>query len=286
MNTANNKSRITDEGWTSTVQNALGISTNMDTELHSQVQEEISNKLTSRSGPKTSKKYVSSIEKKKTGIGQVGGDDEKMGIYTITYNKKETQSSEFDTQRLTSISEAKACSSRALSKPSGKQNKQRRLQLNVPHSDDSDDNSSTPQKSRYLDLAENILFEMMINIEKEEAYIYYLQQLLVLENTATLDDFKILEFNDPLAPKHLKIKTTKQNARHDQVKISKNKKPQMVKLNVQFLGRHLDRLELRKSLLENVHDHCKDDKTYKLFFNKIFDFEESIIMEQCKSVLE
>jgi hypothetical protein len=262
----------------------------MVTELHSQDHEETSNMPTCRSGPKTSNNYVSSIERKKTGIEQVGRDGRKIAIYTISYSSKETQSSEFDTQRLTSISEAKACSSRALSKPSGKQNKQRRLQLNVPHSDDSDDNSSTPQKSRYLDLAENILFEMMINIEKEEAYIYYLQQLLVLENTATLDDFKILEFNDPLAPKHLKIKTTKQNARqtgnHDKVKKSNNKKPQMVEFNVQFLGRHLDRLELRKSLLENVHDHCKDDKTYKLFFNKIFDFEESIIMEQCKSVLE
>jgi hypothetical protein len=131
---------------------------------------------------------------------------------------------------------------------------------------------------------------MMMNIKNEEAYIHYLKQLLVLESTAILDDFKIVEFNDPLAPKHLKVKTTKRNARqtgnHDQVKKSKSKKPQMVELNVQFLGRHLDRLDLRKSLLENVHDHCKDEETYKIFFNKLFDFEESIIMEQGKSILE
>ena len=40
LNTSNNKDRITDEGWWSTVQNALGMSNNNCTKRHSQTQQE------------------------------------------------------------------------------------------------------------------------------------------------------------------------------------------------------------------------------------------------------
>ena len=95
----------------------------------------------------------------------------------------------------------------------------------LPHRDDSDDDSPITQRSRYLQLAEYILSKMMMNINEEEAYIHYLKQLLVLENKACLGDNKIVEFNAPLAPKHGKVKTTKQNARlignHKKLKNSK-----------------------------------------------------------------
>ena len=288
MNTANNKNRITDEGWRNTFRNALGISNNSVIELHPQAQEETM--LTSRSILKASTNDVSIIERNKIGIGQVGGDKKKLGINTLTYNTNEKRTSEFHTQNSTTILESKACTSSDLSKPAKKQSKGKHLHVNVPHSNDSDDDSPTPQSSHYLPLAESILGEMMININEEEAYIHYLKQLLVLEKTEILDDFKILQFTNTLAPKHGQVKTTKHNSRitgnHDEVKNSKNKMPQMVELNATFLGRHLDRLDLRKSLLENIHDHCKDDETYKTFFNKLFDFEESLIMENVRTDLE
>ena len=58
MNTQNNKNRITDEGWTNTVRNVLGISKNLVTELPLQTQEETSNMLTSTTLPKSSKNYL------------------------------------------------------------------------------------------------------------------------------------------------------------------------------------------------------------------------------------
>ena len=200
------------------------------------------------------------------------------------------QTAESDIESPITLLKGKACSSSAVSKPPEKQNEGRRLLINVPHRDDSDDDSPIPQRSRYLQLAEYILSEMMMNINEEEAYIHYLKQLLVLENNAILGDFKILEFNYPLAPKHGKVKTTQQNSRltgnHDQIKNSKNKMPPLVKLNVKFLGRHLDRLDLRTGLLENFHDHCKDDEKYKVFYNKLFDFEESLIMDNVRANLK
>ena len=111
MNTANNKNRITDEGWRNTFKNALGISTNIDTELHQQAQEENSNMQTSRTIPNTSKNDVSITERNKTGIG---GNKQKLVINTISYNTKEKRTSEFHNQNTTIISEIEACSSSCL----------------------------------------------------------------------------------------------------------------------------------------------------------------------------
>jgi hypothetical protein len=283
LNTSNNKDRITDEGWWSTVRYALGMPNKNVTEIHSQAQEETFNMQTHRTKANHSKKYVSSIERTNATMGQVDGNKQKSGIYTVSYNKNKTQTFEFDTQSF--ISEVKACSSNGTSKPSRKQHEVNHL--NLPDSGESDDDSSTSQGSRYLHLAGKILFEMRMNIDKEEVYIHYLKQLLVLDKETILDDFKILEINSPPTQKHGKVKTTKQNARlrgnSDELEKSKNQKKPTVELNIQFLGRHLDRLDLRKGLLENSQDHCKDDKTYKIFFNKIFDFEESLLMEHHKS---
>ena len=281
LNTSNNKDRITDEGWWSTVRNALGMPNNNVTEIHSQTQKETFHLQTNISTMVET--CVSTIERTNATMEQVGGSKQKSGIYTISYNTKETQNWEFDTQNF--ILEVKACSSNGTSKPTRKQHEVNHL--NLPDSGESDDDSSTSQGSRYLHLAGKILFEMRMNIDKEEVYIHYLKQLLVLDKETILDDFKILEINSPPTQKHGKVKTTKQNARlrgnSDELEKSKNQKKPTVELNIQFLGRHLDRLDLRKGLLENSQDHCKDDKTYKIFFNKIFDFEESLLMEHHKS---
>jgi hypothetical protein len=271
LNTSNNKDRITDEGWWNTVLNALGMSTNNVTETHSQSQKETFNMPTCRARAKNSKKCGSNIERTNAAIGQVGGNEQNSGIYTVSYNKKENF-----------ILEVKASSSNGKSEPSIKQHEVNHL--NFPHSDDSDDDSSTPQRSRCLHLAEKILFEMMMNVDKEEVYIHYLKQLLLLGMAPILDDFKILEFSPQPAPTHGKIKSSKQNTRvrsnPDELEKSKNQKPELVELNVQ---RHLDRLDLRKSTLQNYQDHCKDDEEYKIFFDKLFDFEESLFMEHHKS---
>ena len=283
LNTSNNKDRITDEGWWSTVRNVLGMSSNNVTEIHSQTQEESINMQKRRSRANHSKNYIFSIERMNATMGQVGGCKQKPGIYTISYNTKENQLSEIDAQSF--ILDAKACSSNGTSNPSRKQHEVNHL--NLPDSNESDDDSSIPQRSRYLQMAEKILFEMVMNIDTEKVYIHYLKQLLVLCKATIQDDFKILEFSSPPAPKHGKVKTTKQNARvrgnPDELDKSKNQKPQMAELNVRFLGRHLDRLDIRKSLLENYQDHCKDDETYTIFFNKLFDFEESVFLEHYKS---
>ena len=281
LNTSNNKDSIADEGWFSTVRNALGMSNNNVSKIHSQAQEETINM--NRTQTKHSKKYISTTERNNETMGQVGGSKQKSGLYTVAYNAKENGTSEFDTQTFTS--DVNACSSKGISKPSRKQYEGNHL--NLSDSGNSDDESSIPQRSRYLRLAEQILFKMMMNIDKEEVYIHYLKQLLFLDKETILDHFKILEFNLPPAPNRGKVKTTKQNARlrgnPDELEKLKCRNTQMEELNVQFLGRHLDRLDLRKSLLENYQNNCKDDETYKIFFNKLFDFEESLLMEHHKN---
>jgi len=191
LNTSNNKDRITDEGWWSTVQNALGMSNNNCTKRHSQTQQETFNMQTHRTRTKHSVKNDSSIERTNARLDHVNGIRKKSDIYTVSYNTKETETSESDTQRF--ILEVNECSSSGITKPSRKHHEVNHL--NLQDSDDDNDDAWRPHRSRYLHLAEKILFEMMMNIDKEEVYIYYLKQLLVLDKAAILDDFKVLEYN-------------------------------------------------------------------------------------------
>lgn len=261
-NTSDNENRIIDEGWSNTFRNTLGISTN-DMELTSQSHEETTHTQTSRYRPNHSKKYISSITGNKTAIGQLGENKQNSDVYTISPNTKETPTSQFDTENLITASEIQSCSCSAKGKQPAMEDKENRLQVNLEDGGLDDEDSSNPRRSRYLRLAETILFEMKMNINEEEVYIHYLKQLLVLENKTALDNFKIFPYNVPLVPKPVKVKTSKQSVKlrsnHDIVNTSKNRKPHIDELDVKFLGRNLDRLDLRKCLFENSQDYCKDE---------------------------
>ena len=45
-----------------------------------------------------------------------------------------------------------------------------------------------------------------------------------------------------------------------------------------FLGRFLDRLDLRKDMLRRYAAHCKDKKSYRQLFDSILDLEEGLVM--------
>ena len=61
---------------------------------------------------------------------------------------------------------------------------------------------------------------------------------------------------------------------------SKNVSAPKNELNVQLLGRAFDRLETRKSLLQNYQEYCNDEVSYKKFCDMLFDFEENLICDK------
>ena len=129
--------------------------------------------------------------------------------------------------------------------------------------------------------------KMIINVDYEDSYIHYLKQLLVIkdihsENVLSLDKFTIIHVNElNVVSKHVRKKTTKQEIKegknHVPLETSKNTWNQTDELHVRFLGRHLDRVEIRRTLLENFQIYCKDEQTYEEFFNRLIDFEESVV---------
>ena len=48
--------------------------------------------------------------------------------------------------------------------------------------------------------------------------------------------------------------------------------------NVNFLGRFLDRLELRKGILGNIQINCMNAGSYEEMFNALMDLEEGLVM--------
>ena len=132
---------------------------------------------------------------------------------------------------------------------------------------------------------------MLIYIDNEDEYLHYLKQLAQLEETFNQgtfqNDFEIVHLSDLPTPKigNVKHSTPKpKNEVPETIEISgpinksKNISKQRVKLNIECLDELAVRIEKRKQLLEHFQTNCSDEDRYKTFINRIFDFEESLII--------
>ena len=150
-----------------------------------------------------------------------------------------------------------------------------------------------PQRtSKYLCLAEKILENMLENVMIEDAYSYYLRELIRLEKandegSEALDQFEIIGINDLIAPRQGKMKRSKKKLKNEDVdgyigkkicNISQYEEYQRNTSHTNFLGRFLDRLDLRKDMLRRYGAHCKDKESYRQLFDSILDLEEGLVM--------
>ena len=146
--------------------------------------------------------------------------------------------------------------------------------------------------SKYLCLAEKILENMLENVMNEDAYSYYLRELIRLEKAndeggEALDQFEIIGINDLIAPRQGKMNASKKKLKTEDVdgyigkkicNISQYEEYQRNTSHTNFLGRFLDRLDLRKDMLRRYGLHCKDKESYRQLFDSILDLEEGLVM--------
>ena len=150
-----------------------------------------------------------------------------------------------------------------------------------------------PQRtSKYLCLAEKILENMLETVMNEDAYSYYLRELIRLEKAndegdEALDQFEIIGINDLIAPRQGKMKISKTKLKTEDVdgyigkkicNISQYEEYQRNTSHTNFLGRFLDRLDLRKNMLRRYGLHCSDNESYRQLFDSILDLEEGLVM--------
>ena len=144
--------------------------------------------------------------------------------------------------------------------------------------------------SKHLILAEQILENMLANIMNEDVYSYYLREMIRLENAneeggEALDQFEIIGINDLVAPRQGKMKRTKTKTEDVDgyigkkiCNISQYEEYQRNTSHTHFLGRFLDRVDLRKDMLKRYGLHCKDKESYRQLFDSILDLEEGLVM--------
>ena len=143
-------------------------------------------------------------------------------------------------------------------------------------------------KDKHYFLAEEILEKMANNVEVESRYIFYLKELLRLEDEASveagqrLEDFQINEYRKVQFTRLPNTKNSQkyENKARDVLHSSSKLAVIDIDLNeqsIKFLGSFSWRHDMRKVMLKDFRKHIKDRASYKMFLNNLLDLEENLI---------
>ena len=262
MNTSHNKNLVTDEGWWNTIRNTFG---------RSQKANASSNLITKNSI------FTDSVQEDKSSISEKKADntvrigsyrtqnhrkldcDGTKQVYTICKENNYPSTKEKCWGDGSKYLDPQPGTSKVITDVSKKVGALDAcfLRQNVGResSDEDDENLWFPTKSRRLCIGEKILSYMMSNINNERAYVHYLNQLSLFEQ-------------------HLKKKNGASNE-FDIVHDIDTASTTNLLLNLK--GKSLDRIEIRKILLQGFEEHCHDEEAYEVFLNLLFDREEDFI---------
>ena len=136
-------------------------------------------------------------------------------------------------------------------------------------------------------LAGEILEMMKINIDAEYRYIFYLRELLRLEEVANskhgppLEHFDINRFDQVHFSRRQKAKNSRKHKKDKRCIDLENEKIRIVKiyfdeLNIKFLGTFSQRRDQRKTTLKHFREHLKDRTSYNEFLNCLLNLEEGL----------
>ena len=153
-----------------------------------------------------------------------------------------------------------------------------------------DENGLSPKES-HISIGHTILSYMRENVSTEEAYLHYLVQIIDLEDKvkdkgALWLDFEISPYISDELPhtgKATMIKGRGKNKfflteyKSKEFKGSEFATTSIAMLKTKLRGSILQRTEMRKTMLEDFSDHCKNEESYEKYLCKLFDFEEDMI---------
>ena len=136
-------------------------------------------------------------------------------------------------------------------------------------------------------LAGEILGLMKTNIDAEHQYIFYLRELLRLEEVANskygppLENFDINRFDHVHLSRRQKAKNSKEHKNEKRGIGLDNGKIGTIEnyfdeLNIKFLGNFSQRRDKRKATLKHFREHLKDRTFYNEFLNGLLNLEEGL----------
>ena len=136
---------------------------------------------------------------------------------------------------------------------------------------------------RHSSIAGEIFERMMINIDVEYRYIFYLKELLRLEDLAgdnydyNLENFKMNEFDEVHFSRRQKAKNVNRpkNRKKDNGKMVFTEIEDS-ELNIKFFGNFCQRRDLRKEMLNNFREHLHDISSYQQLLNDLLHLEENL----------
>ena len=294
MNTSHNKNLLIDYGWMNTIRNVLGPLTEtrlifvqalvrytniLRSSIHNkrnrtEQERTINDEQGKQNGP-DAKDHLHHTDVESRSCGGQASD-----IYMIS----KTTENNLVQERKDYIPEEEPCAYSAVLMFNGEQKETKLPEDNCSGSDDNNDDDRNIHHGNYrLFFAEKILSLITININNEDAYLHYINQLAKLEDANNdknfvLPEFQITSFTTAPTPKQGKIKSSNNQAKNT-ASLSKTKtlKGQKIESEAKLLGPFSERLYKRTAALENFHEHCNDDNSLDMFLKKIFDLEESLI---------
>ena len=147
------------------------------------------------------------------------------------------------------------------------------------------DEDQTPnlRQDMHSNIAGEIFERMVINIDVEYRYIFYLKELLRLEDLArekydyNLENFKINEFDEV----HYFTRQKTKNVRGPNNRKNDNSKMVFTEiedseLNIKFSGNFCQRRDLRKEMLNDFRRQLHDISSYEQFLNDLLHLEENL----------
>ena len=296
MNTSHNKNLLIDDGWWNTVKNALGISlthNNDSSSCHpislsvwSLSRKSAFETVESHRDPTDMTTNENNDRNPNLGLRQkrsrrrieVTNSDILMSSSNDDKIRCSTSSTCFDSTKISAF-ESNAEASSTLQSPT------KTAEPITKEESDSEEENQLPPRSYHLEIGESLLSKMVNSINNEDEYLHYLTQLSQLEEHIN----KKHEFSEEYNPFHIidyptkkkgKIKSNQPKPENSDDNWSKNVSASNNELNVQLLGKLIDRMETRKSLLANYQEYCNDEVSYSKFCDMLFDFEENLICDK------
>ena len=298
MNTSHNKNLLIDDGWWSTVKNALGISlarNNDNSTCHP-----ISLSILSLSRKSAFETVESHRDQTDTTKNEDNDRHANLGVRRKRSRRVDATNSEVlmsssNDYRMRCSTSSFCCDSTKFSAVETKTGSS----LTIPsptkpaepitkEESDSEEETQLPPKTYHLDLGESLLSKMINSMNNEDEYLHYLTQLSELEeyfnkNHECSEEYNPFHIIDYPTRKKGKIKSNQPKPENIEERGSKNVSTPKNELNVQLLGRAFDRLETRESLLQNYQEYCNDEVSYKKFCDMLLDFEENLICDKLQS---
>ena len=289
MNTDYNKNLITEYGFFNTIRNALRIPCYAKVVTESQTrpekkvgkQQEVEESAGPLSASKSRVKEIRISLEDKLNYSSIQSPD----IFIVSRSVENVEWSPWNANNDVFNFSQDPCCSHSISHVSHHERSSTSDERNTSITDEETSNSPI---NRHLYLAETILSKMVENMNNEKNYIHYLKELVRLEkandqNGDELSNFEIAIINKCQVPILGKTDTSDAEMNNEEVILPSTISPHDAfdytdVSNFNFLGRFLDRLELRKGILGNIQINCMNARSYEEMFNALMDLEEGLLM--------